>query len=263
MRRTLLWTAALVSIIAVGVGCSGQQQTTSDMTMSDSLLASNPVETPEGSMTPQAEYQEPTPEPPAQQTSSPPTSKPRQRTPRPESHPEKPAPVTGVSLSAGTPISITVDSQVSSETASSGDTWTGTVKDAVVVGDKVVIPAGSTVHGVVRSSMAAERGARAFLVLGINSISVNGTSVPVHASADSIIAGSTRARNVGAIAGGTAAGAIIGKAVGGGGKGAVIGGLIGGAAATAGVAKSKGFQVVIKEGTPLTFAVTETVRIPT
>jgi len=67
---------------------------------------------------------------------------------------------------------------------------------------------------------------------------------------------SPRARNLGAVAGGAAAGALIGKAAGGG-KGALIGGLIGGAAAGAGVAASKGYQVVIKEGTPLTFTVDE------
>ena len=36
-------------------------------------------------------------------------------------------------------------------------------------------------------------------------------------------------------------------------KGTVIGGIVGGGVATGVVAKSKGYQVVLKEGTPLTF----------
>ena len=75
------------------------------------------------------------------------------------------------------------------------------------------------------------------------------------AETDPVIAGSPRARNLGAIAGGAAAGALIGKAVGGDGKDAAAGAIIGGAAATAGVAASKGYQVVLKNGTELVFTV--------
>ena len=123
------------------------------------------------------------------------------------------------------------------------------------------IPAGSTVHGVVAGVAPAEKGSRAFLLLAVRSVTVNGKTHTLHATADSIIAGSTRARNLGAIAGGAAAGALIGKAVGGSNKGAVIGGLIGGAAAGGAVAASKGYQVVLKEGTELTFSADEAVVI--
>ena len=45
----------------------------------------------------------------------------------------------------------------------------------------------------------------------------------------------------------------------GGNKGALIGGLLGGGAATGAVAKSKGYQVVLKPGTELTFTVSRSV----
>ena len=67
--------------------------------------------------------------------------------------------------------------------------------------------------------------------------------------------GSTRTRNLGAIAGSAGAGALIGRAIGGSGKGALIGALVGGAAATGAVAKSKGFQATVKEGVELVFHV--------
>jgi hypothetical protein len=154
-----------------------------------------------------------------------------------------------------------VNAQISSEQVQPGDAWQGVTTDPVIVGSNAPIPAGALVNGVVVGAKGAEKGDRAFLYLAIKSISVDGREIAVNATTDSIIAGSTRARNLGAIAGGTAAGALIGKAVGGNGKGALIGGIVGGAAATAGVAASKGYQVVLKEGTELTFRTTNEVTI--
>ena len=145
--------------------------------------------------------------------------------------------------------------------AQAGDAWQGVVADPVVIGTAAPIPAGSIVHGVVRGVAPAQKGSRAYLLLAVTSIDVNGKTHNIGAGTDSIVAGSTRARNLGAIAGGAAAGALIGKAVGGGGKGALIGGLIGAGATTAGVAGSKGYQVVLKEGTEMTFTTRETEHI--
>jgi hypothetical protein len=168
---------------------------------------------------------------------------------------------TGVTVDAGTSISVSVSNQISSETANVGDTWSGEVKENVIVGDKVVFPAGSVVSGVITEAVPAAKGTLARLGFEVNAITVNGTKHAVEAGTEAIEAGSPRARNLGAIAGGAAAGALIGKAVGGGGKGALIGGLLGGAAAGAGVARSKGYQVVLKEGTVVTFNVKQAVTV--
>jgi hypothetical protein len=160
---------------------------------------------------------------------------------------------------AGTEFKVAVSAKLTSETAQPGDAWTGSVKDPVIVGDRVVIPAGSTVTGVVTGAQPAQKGSRAVLVLAIRSVDVNGKSHALAAGTDSIIAGSTRTRNVGAVAGGAAAGALIGRAIGGSGKGALIGGLIGGATATGAVAASKGYQAEVKEGAELSFSVNENV----
>ena len=254
MRRIPLLASALLILAAVA-GCGQSAQQASE-TSSDSLLAANPIETPAGDLTPQQQYTEPEPEP------APPPTRPASR-PSPKPSP-KPAPVEqGTLVPAGTPIALTVDAQISSEHAQPGSEWTGTVKSPVIVGSMAPIPAGSTVRGVVSGVKGAEKGSRAFLVLTVTSITVNGKTHAVAASTDSIIAGSTRARNLGAVAGGAAAGALIGKAVGGSGKGAVIGGLIGAAATTGAVAVSKGYQVVLKEGTELTFTVDRDARLPT
>lgn len=258
MYRLTQTCAAALMIAAIALtGCA---QKTDEMTetSADSLLSSSPIEQPEGDITPQTDYTEPAETPPAPAATTPRRTTPRSSTPRASS----PAADQGVTLAAGTPIDVSVAMQISSETAKAGDTWTGEVRENVIVGDKVVIPAGSQVTGVVSAVTAAEKGDRASLDLAVKSVSVNGRNVSVSAGTEAIVAGSTRARNLGAIVGGTAAGALVGKAVGGS-KGALIGGLIGGAATTGAVAKSKGYQVVLKEGTVLTFNVSEATRVRT
>jgi hypothetical protein len=252
MRKTLLMTCGILALTAMLAGCGAKQADQAAESSSDSLLASNPSEPAAGDITPQTEYQ-----PPAEATT--PAPKPRSQAPRTNPAPRPSNP--GVTVPEGTPIKVTMDAQISSEHAQPGDTWTGVVKEPVVIGTAAPIPAGSIVRGVITGSEPAQRGNRAFLVLSVTSVTVAGKEHSLAAGTDSIIAGSPRARNLGAIAGSAAAGALIGKAVGGGGKGALIGGLIGGAAATGVVAKSKGYQVVLKPGTELTFNVNHAVAM--
>ena len=265
MRRVFLLCGAALVLVAALNGCASKKTAEETSTSSDSLLASNPVEQPQGSLTPQTQYQQ-------QQTSEPPpmeqptAEKPRATSTKTHSRPSPSSPSrepaeTGVTLAAGTPIQVGVTAQLSTETANVGDTWTGEVKDNVIVGNTVVVPAGSQVNGVIAAVAPAQKGSRASLELAVKSVMVNGKSHPVSASMEPIVAGSTRARNVGAVAGGAAAGALIGKAVGGSGKGALIGGLIGGASAAGAAAASKGYQVVLKEGTVITFSVKENVMV--
>jgi hypothetical protein len=263
MRRLLIFSSATLLVIAALAGCGAKQTATETTASTDSLLSSSPVEQPSGSITPQADYSQ------QQQTdqSTPPADKPVAQTTKPKTTPKPPssgstvAHSSGVTVDAGTALNIGVDTQVSSETANVGDSWTGTVKENVIVGDRVVFPAGSVVSGVVSEVLPAERGKLARLGLSVTGITVNGNKTPVEAGMETIEAGSPRARNLGAVAGGAAAGALIGRAVGGSGKGALIGGLIGAGAAGAGVAKSKGYQVVLKEGTVLTFNVKAPVTV--
>ncbi len=164
------------------------------------------------------------------------------------------------SVTAGTTISVTLGSSITSENASVGDAWHGTLAENVETQNGGMIAAGSDVHGVVTGVTPAKRGSRAMLDLGVRGITTNGKNHPIIANGEAIVAGSTRARNLGAIAGGAAAGALIGKVVGDGKNGAV-GGLIGGAAATGVVATSKGYQVELKPGTTLSFTVNQTVAL--
>ena len=243
--KSALFTIPLLALALAATGCSRQQTA---QTESDSLLSVSEGEammrdvSPEGEQTP-AETPAPAKKP---GTSRPSTTAPAARGPR---------------VPAGTGIAVKLDQTISSKTATVGQTWAGTVSENVVVDGDVVIPAGATVTGVVTGAKPAKKGDRAMLDLALSEVNVGGKTTHLSGGTEAVIAGSTRARNLGAIAGGAAAGALIGKAVGGDAKDAVIGGVIGGAAATGAVAASQGYQVELKPGTVLTFNVTESVTL--
>jgi hypothetical protein len=172
-----------------------------------------------------------------------------------------PSRVAELTLPSGTSIDVTLGTALTSETASVGSPWSGTTRSASVVDGRNVIPAGSPVAGTVTGVTAAHKGNRAMLDLGLTSVTVDGRSYRVNGTTEAVIAGSPRARNLGAIAAGTAAGALVGRAVSGSGKGTLIGAVVGGAATTGAVSQTKGWQVVLKAGTPLTFTTNQAVAV--
>jgi hypothetical protein len=251
-NRSPYFLAALALVMLAGCSQKSAQNTPATVASSDSLLASSPVEQPQGQIQPQTDFQPQTTPAAPKPTPAP---APKTETPKPKHTPPAPPAAPTATVSAGTGLKITMGSALTSETATVGQEWTGSIAEAVVVGNMAPFPSGSVVHGVVDGVLPAEKGERAVLVLRVTSIEANGKSHNIVATSDSIIAGSTRARNLGAIAGSAGAGALIGRAIGGSGKGALIGGLIGGAAATGAVAKSKGYQATVKEGVELVFHV--------
>src|SRR5262245_6880105 len=252
-RTSIVSLATLALFLSAGCGQKAAQNTTTGAS-SDSLLATSPIEPSQGELQPQANTPPQTTPAPTPTTQAPPPVAPPQEKPKPKPKPPAPEAPTAT-VTAGTGLKITMGTALTSETATVGQEWIGQVAEAVTVGSMAPFPAGSIVHGVVAGVKPATKGDRAVLVLRVTSIEANGKTHSITATADSLIAGSTRSRNVGAVAGGAAAGALIGGAVGGGGKGALIGGLLGGAAATGAVANTKGYQVTVKEGAEMVFRV--------
>lgn len=169
--------------------------------------------------------------------------------------------VADLNVPSGTSFEVTLNTPLTSETANVGDAWSGSIQNAVIVDGRDVIPAGSAVAGTVTAVKPAHKGDRAMLDLGLKSVTVRDRSYEVRGTTEAIIAGSTRARNLGAIAGGAAAGALIGKAVSGTSKGAVVGGVVGGGVATGVVSQTEGYQVVLKQGIALTFTTNEPLAV--
>jgi hypothetical protein len=260
-RPWIILSLAIVLAAAVA-GCGAKKD--AEITLADSTaFATNPTEQGQGDLAPQGQVPPPeaepvaAPEPRATTPKRSPAPKPSPRTPAPT---PTPAPNPGITVPAGTILTVTVTTPISSETAQVGDSWSGVVKNNVVVGEKTVIPSGSTVSGTVSAVKSAAKGDRAMLDLAIGSMTVEGEGYTANATTAAIEAGSTRARNLGAVAGSAGAGALIGGVMGGK-KGALVGGLIGGVGAGGVVAKSKGYQVVIKEGAEFAFSTSAAVII--
>jgi hypothetical protein len=161
-----------------------------------------------------------------------------------------------MTVPSGSSIEVTLGTALSSETDGAGTAWSGTVSSA-----REGIPAGSSVSGTVTSARPAKKGDRAMLDLRLSSITIDGHRYAVRGTTEAIVAGSTRKRNLGAIAGSAAAGALIGNAVGGSTKGTLIGAVAGGGVATGVVASSDGFQVRLKAGSALTFTTNESIAV--
>jgi hypothetical protein len=163
-----------------------------------------------------------------------------------------------LTVPVGAVIDVQLGQTLSSETAHAGDPWQGSVTIPVYVDGREVIPSGSVLNGVVVRAEKAQQGSRARLELRVTSVRIGDRQTSLSAYSDPVIAGSPRARNLGAIAGGAVAGALLGKATG---NHAGTGAVLGGAIATGAVATSKGYQVVLPDGARMKFFVDHDVAV--
>jgi hypothetical protein len=156
-------------------------------------------------------------------------------TPPPEPVAPPPPPVPRI-LPAGTSLSTRISSEISSKSSNAGDSFSGSLASSVRLKGDVVIPAGSTVTGVVVGAHSAGK------FKGAATLSVKLVSVNVHGQRYSIqtavISQETKGKGkrTGAMVGGGAAGGALIGGLAGGGKGALIGGAVGAGAGTAGAA---------------------------
>lgn len=155
-------------------------------------------------------------------------------------------------IPTGTAMNVRLDSKISTEDARRGQPWTGTVTQSVMVGNQVVIPAGSAVQGVVRRSIQGTHSTRAQIALSVRQVTTNGRSMNVNAETPPIIADSHRAKKLGAIAGGAAVGALLGHTVAKDNHGTLIGGVVGGAAGY-GLTRNAMRTMQLKPGTEIMF----------
>jgi hypothetical protein len=169
-------------------------------------------------------------------------------------HPQVPK-MTRVTVPAGTEIHLTLDRAIGSSSSRAGDTFTTRLATAVVIGDRVVIPAGSSVQGHVSEAVAAKKGLSdkgGSLSLSFDKVvTPSGAAAPMSAVLTSAAPKSTK-KNAAMIGGGAAGGALLGKVFGGKTKDAVLGSLVGAAAGTGIAAGTKGQDVEMSAGSPLT-----------
>ncbi len=162
-----------------------------------------------------------------------------------EAVPQQPAPVI-VTIPAGTSLSVNLPEPLSSGTAVVGDRVRATLKSPLIVGDRVVFPAGSAVEGDVSDVKSAKKGFKetgGALSLRFNRIiAPDGHSASISAGFTKLATGSA-GKKAGIIGGSAVGGALLGKVLG---KDAKGGALIGGAIGTAVAGSTKGKEAVIQ-----------------
>jgi hypothetical protein len=185
----------------------------------------------------------------------------------PDSRAEKPSVLsrlfsrtTPVTIPEGTLLEVRLDEALSSK-AGAGSSFTATVVNPVIVGDKTVIPLGAQAQGrVVDSHEGGRLEGVSRLSLELESIEIGGKRYNLDTNAIRRSAANHKKRNWILIGGGSGVGALIGG-IAGGGKGALIGTLAGGAAGTGAAAATGKKSVYLPAETLLRFRLDQPMSI--
>lgn len=168
-----------------------------------------------------------------------------------------------VTLPAGTTLRLRLQSAVASDSSRVEDTVRAELRAAVVVDGATVLPAGTSLTGVVTNVERSGRvKGRARIAYRFNALSYDGEQYKVTTAPLSHQAEATKREDATKIAVGAGAGAAIGALLGGG-DGAAKGAAIGGAAGTGAVLAARGEEVRLGPGASVTTRLTAplTVRL--
>jgi hypothetical protein len=149
---------------------------------------------------------------------------------------------------AGQEIDVRVEKELSSDTAQPEDRFTATTVVDLYQGNDVLIPAGSTLRGVISTVNKATRTDRkGSLTVAFDQITVRGRSYPIRGTVTQALESEGIKGEAGKIGAGAGVGAIIGGILGGA-KGALLGVLIGGGGT---IAATEGKDVHLPAGSVL------------
>jgi hypothetical protein len=171
-----------------------------------------------------------------------------------------------VTIPAGTVLSLELTSAVSSETSNIEDPVSATLRRVVTADGIQVLQPGTAVLGHVTSAQrSAKVKGRASVGFRFNQIDLPGDGGRERISTGTVyrLAPATKKKDATKIGVGAGAGAVIGGILGGG-DGAAKGAAIGGGAGTAAVLATRGEEVHLPAGSPVSVKLTEpfTVRVP-
>jgi hypothetical protein len=168
-----------------------------------------------------------------------------------------------LSVPQGTEIHVTLSEEVGSAKSQPGDTFTCRTADAVLIGDRVAIPAGSTIHGQVTEVIPAKKGLKdkgGAVTLSFDKVETPaGFSAPM--SAKVVNVAKSGKKTAGIIGGSAAGGAVLGKVLGGSTKDAALGAVVGAAIGTGIAAGTRGVEVEIPAGSHLAISLNQPLTI--
>jgi hypothetical protein len=166
-----------------------------------------------------------------------------------------------VTIPAGTTISATLESAVASDTSSVEDPVRAKLRASLRSEGLVAIPAGAGLSGVVtESTRSGKVKGRARVAFRFNRITSRDESFDIATSSVVREAEGTKKKDAKKVGIGAGAGALIG-AIAGGGKGAAIGAGVGGAAGTGVVMATRGDEVRLEPGTPVSVTLEEPITV--
>ena len=151
-------------------------------------------------------------------------------------------------IPAGQEIDVRLNSQLSSETAQVEQRFEATTAADLYRGNEVIVPAGSTVRGVISSVEKATRTQRkGSITVAFDQITIRGRNYPMRGTVTQALESEGIKGETGRIGAGAGIGAVIGGIIGGV-KGALLGVLIGGGGT---IAATEGKDVTLPAGTIL------------
>lgn len=164
-----------------------------------------------------------------------------------------------VTIPAGTPLVVTLETPLSTESNHSGDAFHGTLSQPIVIGSKTVIPVGSVVSGTVTRVVTEDKD-RMSLVL--NRVELpSGADYTLHSNTMELVAKTSTEKDLEKVAAGGVAGGIVGGIIGGG-KGALIGAAVGAGAGTVIAVATRDKHVRLAAGQKIQFQLTDSMRVP-
>ncbi len=163
-----------------------------------------------------------------------------------------------ITVPADTPLSVTLETALASNTSQVEDLVEGRLARAVVVSHTTVLPAGARVTGsVVDAKQSGRVKGRALIAVRFNRIVANGERYQIQTARISRQAAASTKSDVKKGGIGAGVGAVVGG-IAGGGKGAAIGGVIGGAGT---VMATRGNEVQLPPGTTLSTRLTSPLEV--
>jgi hypothetical protein len=247
MRSRILSIAMAVSLLAWSAACSKKPAENAQQDNTQQPASSQPADNTASNSQP------------ADNTATPAPS--RKSSAGSQAAPAQPAAPQVVTIPEGTVVSVRLGQTISTKTSNSGDQFTATLAEPLVVGGQTVAQTGDRATGtVVEAAPLGKFKGGAKLRLSLDSININGKRYPVQTSSVARAEKSKGKRSAVAIGGGAGLGALIGG-IAGGGKGAAIGALVGGGAGTAGAAYTGNKELVMPAETVLSFKILQPVDV--